>query len=471
MRITTKAVLVCLLGFSLSALADSKRPGTVGNVQSEGVSGPAIVVSWNKPWDNVGVDGYNIYRDGQYFATIFNSTRFIDDTVREGRSYEYGVVAFDRARNFSTMSLFAKATGGASTSANNVPSTSSGMPSAPRNLRAEVRDSRSANLTWSAPSGGAEGYNIYKNGRYFRTVKGSNSFIAWALDETRTYRFQVVAFRNDLYSSKSEEITVQTGSESRSASTPSNDSEDSAVPDGYSLVFNDEFNRSSIDSSKWNTSYRWGPDIVINQEEQYYVDTLNQPDFGASPFLSNGSRLTIRATKTPNGLRSKAGDQRYLSGAMTTYNKFRMKYGYVEMRAKLPSGKGLWPAFWLLHQHGDGARPEIDVMELLGENPNLVYQTYHYYKNGKLNSTPSFQVPGPNYSNGFHTYGMLWERGRITWYVDGIITNSYESDNVSTEEMYLLVNLALGGIWSGSPDGSTSFPADFVIDYIRAYQK
>ena len=156
---------------------------------------------------------------------------------------------------------------------------------------------------------------------------------------------------------------------------------------------------------------------------------------------------------------------------MTTHNKFKMKYGYVEMRARLPKGKGLWPAFWLLHDANNKNRPEIDIMEMLGDNTRLVYQTYHYYDNGNLRSTPSYRAPGPDYSSDFHTFGMLWEPGRISWFVNGKRTNRYESSKVSDENMYLLVNLALGGSWAGSPNSSTRFPAAFQIDYVRAYQK
>jgi len=181
--------------------------------------------------------------------------------------------------------------------------------------------------------------------------------------------------------------------------------------------------------------------------------------------------MTISAIKTPEHLRSSANWQPYLSGALTTYNKFKMRYGYVEMRAKLPKGKGLWSAFWLLHQNGNDKRPEIDVVEYIGHKPTKAYNTYHYYDNWKLRSTPTFEAAGPDYSQDFHTYGMKWEPGKITWYVDGKERNSHSNGNVSWEDMYLLVNLAVGGWWPGDPDGNTRFPARMTIDYIRAYQK
>jgi len=284
----------------------------------------------------------------------------------------------------------------------------------------------------------------------------------------------VVACRSGRYSTKSSSVTVRTGGNQTTPSppTPSENPGNSAVPDGYKLVFSDEFSSNSIQSSKWNTRYRWGPNLIINNEKQYYIDALKDRDFGVNPFRLSGGRLTIQATKTPDRLRSKANGQKYLSGAMTTYNKFQMKYGYVEMRARLPKGKGLWPAFWLLHGANSRSRPEIDIMEMLGDNTRLVYQTYHYYdSNWNLRSTPSFRAPGPDYSKEFHTFGMLWEKGRITWYVDGTRTNRFTSSKVSDEHMYILVNLALGGSWAGSPDSSTGFPAKYEIDYIRAYQK
>jgi len=236
-------------------------------------------------------------------------------------------------------------------------------------------------------------------------------------------------------------------------------------------VFSEEFTGYSLDTSKWNSSYRWSPDLVINGERQYYVDRINNPDFGHSPFEFDGDHLTISAIRTPDHLLAKSNWQPYLSGALTTYNKFKMRYGYVEMRAKLPKGRGLWSAFWLLHQNENDRRPEIDVVEYIGQQPNTVFNTYHYYEGWNLRSTPSFEANDTDYSQDFHTYGMRWEPGRITWYVDGQVKNTFSDGNVAWEDMYLLVNLAVGGWWPGDPDWSTPFPASYKIDYIRAYQQ
>ena len=599
MRVINATLLAGLVAIALPALADSERPDAVGNISVNSQTASAISISWNEPSDNVGVDGYNVYRNGRYTTTLSSGTSYTDNDVNSGTTYTYYIVAFDDARNYSTKSPTVSATANGSSgslsntsslasssdpvasgrpaaptnlsaqvnnsasatlswsapsggaegfniyidgsynstvkgrnnytannlsssrsyelsvvafrndefstrsssitvqtggSSNQTPvdssppppndndssvSTASGRPASPGNLSARVNSSSSATLSWSAPSGGAEGYNVYRDGSYNTTVKGSTSYTANNLSSSRSYEFSVVAFRNDEYSTRSAGVTVQTiDSSSQQASSPppavnsSNDSGNNSgsVPANYDLVFSDEFNSNGVDSSKWNTSYRWGAEFIINNEEQYYVDTQRDPGFGANPFSTNGNTLTIEATRTPDSLRSSARNQPYLSGTMTTFDKFRMTYGYVEMRAKMPRGQGLWPAFWLLHQTESGSRPEIDVVEMLGHDTNLLYQTFHYFEDFNLRSTPSYQARGADYASDFHTYGMLWEPGKITWYVDGVATNTFESGNVPNESMYILLNLALGGAWAGSPDNST-FPAEYEIDYVRAYQR
>lgn len=483
-----------------SVHADSKRPSVVTNVQASAISGNSIRVSWNTPFDNVKVVGYNIYRDGGYFSTIYNSTNYIDQSLQSDKRYEYAIVAFDAARNYSRLSSRSSATTQSNGSASNSnsgnssssasaatpPRQNNGSPNAPSGLRAEGQGNRRIKLSWNKPSGNVTGYNVYRDNQYFKTVKGRINYTVGGLDNGKQYKFEVVAFDGNRYSTKSASVSATPDgssnssaqasappppSTSPSAPPPQNNSNSSGVPSGYRMVFNDEFRGRDLNTSKWNSRYRWGPNLTINGEQQYYVDRINNRDFGHSPFEFDGENMIINATRTPGNLRSKANNKDYLSGALTTYNKFKMRYGYVEMRAQLPKGKGLWPAFWLLHQTENGKRPEIDIVELIGDRPNIAYQTYHYFDNWNLRSTPTFEARGPDYSRGFHTYGVKWEPGRITWYVDGKATNTYSNGNVSSEDMYLLVNLAIGGSWAGNPDNSTRFPARFKIDYIRAYKK
>lgn len=465
--------LFLVTAFSSPTWADNKAPSTVSGVSATAISDSKVRVTWNKPWDDVGVRGYNVYRNGGYHATVFD-TNYIDTGVSSNNEYRYGIVAFDKAKNYNGVSKEASVKVGGSGSDDPLPPPpDDGGVNPPQGLSAEILNDNQAKVKWSAPSGNIRGYNVYINNNYQSTVS-SPEYVANSLNYGEDYKFSIVAFnQSKRFSRHSAALTVNTSDGSSrdpddKTDEPKDDGGNGSVPSGYKMVFSDEFNKYNLDNNKWNSKYRWGPGWIINGEKQYYVDRINNPDFGHSPFEFDGNHMTITAVKTPEHLRSSANWQPYLSGALTTYNKFKTKYGYVEMRAKLPKGKGLWSAFWLLHQHDNNRRPEIDVMEYIGDQPNKVFNTYHNW-NQRL--TPTYEVPGPDYSQDFHTYAVKWEPGKITWYVDGKERNSHSNGNVAAEEMYLLVNLAVGGSWPGDPDGNTQFPARFKIDYIRAYQK
>ena len=281
----------------------------------------------------------------------------------------------------------------------------------------------------------------------------------------------------------------------------------------YTLAFADEFNEpigSVLDSNKWDTGFLWGPYLPINNEKQMYIDTLGMhSEFSHSPFAFTGSSLIISATPTSSALQPPArpseldpiwqpnsyteyryngetstgpgyqsSDVDYLSGLITSYDSFKMTHGYVEMRAKLPAGSGLWPAFWLLTTHYVEDVPEIDVMEFLGKEKDRLYQTYHYFNisdNWSKISTPSYTVVATDWTEDFHTFGMAWSPSEIIWYVNGEESNRItDSDfKITGQAMYLLANLAVGSesTWAGPVDSSTIFPAKFEIDYIRAYSR
>lgn len=476
------------------AFADNQRPSIVNGIFTSAISETSIRVTWNRPWDDTGIAGYNIYRDGGYYDTV-RETNYIDRNARPGTLHDYQITAFDFAANYSSLSAVASAqTSGIAPPApqndqSNNNNAGAGRPDKPSNLNASILNGNQIRLTWQTPNSPLRvtGYNIYRDGTYITWVAGNEynePRIEWGID----YSYTVVAIDEDVrFSDPSDPVVVNTAS--GTASNPpqttevqqaeilptvqntSSNAAVSAVPEGYRLVFADEFQSGGLDGGKWNTSYRWGSTWIINSEKQFYVDQLTNPWFGYQPFSFDGEFMYITATPTPDNLRANAVNQPYLSGAMTTYNKFNMKYGYVEMRAKLPTGRGLWSAFWLLHHHDHLNRPEIDVVEYIGHQPDLIYQTYHWVDGWAARRTPSFEAYGPDYSQDFHTYGVRWEPGVITWYVDGVERNRVVDDNVSNEEMYLLVNLAIGGWWPGDPDGSTRFPATMAVDYIRAYQR
>lgn len=216
-----------------------------------------------------------------------------------------------------------------------------------------------------------------------------------------------------------------------------------------SLVFSDEFTSASLNLAKWQTQYMWGR--TNGSELQYY---------SPSAFTLSNGILHIKAEKKwTNG-------KAYSSGIITTFKSFKFTYGVVKARLRVPAGKGLWPALWLLDY--SGGTPEIDMMEILGHQPTVSYMTLHY-ASPSGNQNPGTYYNGPNFSSGYHIFTVDWNAQRIIWSVDGV--ERYRmTDHIPSKPMYLIADLAVGGDWPGSPDGTTKFPANYDIDYIRIYK-
>ena len=326
----------------------------------------------------------------------------------------------------------------------------------------------SIRVTWPVDPN-ARGYNVYRQAEYVTSV-----FTEEYIDDDvydSNYYYEIQAFDNDdtlYYVATGLTVKARTlGTTDPNAPVPN-----TQLLDGYDLVFSDEFNGSELDSTKWNTSYLWGTDLIINSEEQYYVDTINDPDFGFDPFTFDGENLTINSIKTPSALADKALNQPYLSGVITSYDAFKFTYGYIETRAKVTFGRGYWPAFWLLNAYYVDDKPEIDIMEFIGHDQDVVYHTYHYYDSeGVLRSTPSQATPGVDYTADFYTYAVEWKPGTLIFYIDNVEVHRVVDSKVSQQEMYVIANTALGGWWAGPPDNTTPFPGEFTLDYIRVYQK
>jgi beta-glucanase (GH16 family) len=225
-------------------------------------------------------------------------------------------------------------------------------------------------------------------------------------------------------------------------------------PANWRLTFGEEFEASTLDLNRWMTTYSdGGRTLSGNQEAEYYADDAFE--------FQNGI-LRIRAEK-----RSMGGFN-YTSGVITSYRSFRQQYGYFEIRAKMPKGKGFWPAFWLLPM--DRWPPEIDVLEVLGHQTDVVYLTNHWGADWQHHQSQGQWFQGPDFGSDFHLFGIDWEPDVIIWYVDGVERfRSYIG--VPQEPMYLIANLAVGGSWPGYPDSTTPFPSYFEIDYIRGYER
>ncbi len=236
------------------------------------------------------------------------------------------------------------------------------------------------------------------------------------------------------------------------------------------VTFSEDFNifRWSPDGAKgWMTTFPYNGEsartLPNNDEAEWYSDKT----VGVNPFSLESGVLTITAKPAAPG--SNPYNLPYTSGLITTYKSFSQLYGLFEMRAKLPAGQGLWPAFWLLPA-SDQYTAELDAFEVLGSNPTQLFATTHgYVDNQWVVDSQMKQVV--NSSDGFHVYGVDWEPATIIFLVDHkVIATAPTPDSMNTP-MFILINLAVGGVgsWPGPPDGSTHFPARLKIDWVRAY--
>jgi len=225
---------------------------------------------------------------------------------------------------------------------------------------------------------------------------------------------------------------------------------------GWKLTFQDEFGGASLNLKNWTPRDPWGHER--NRELQAYV---------TNAFDLRDGILRVKAEKGPAFYSGK--ERAYTSGMMSTYGKFSQEYGRFEIRCRVPAGKGLWPAFWLLP---DPRRwpPEIDVLEILGHQPNKVYMTHHFRDEQRKHGSHGGSWVGPDFSAGFHEFAVEWSPQALVWFVDGV--ERYRSEkSIPQGRMFLLVNLAVGGDWPGAPDEKTKLPAAFEVDYVRVYQR
>ncbi len=240
------------------------------------------------------------------------------------------------------------------------------------------------------------------------------------------------------------------------------------------LVWADEFNGDSLDYSKWGVeenAYGGGN----NEQQIYRWDKKN--------LRVEGGNLIIQAH---NDKPNVAGTSRlYSSARIRTKHRGDWQYCRVDVRAKLPIGKGIWPAIWMLptdEKYGGWASSgEIDIMELVGHEPSTYHGTLHYGGGWPRNKYKGekFKLAKGTFADDFHVFSLDWKKGRITWTIDGKLWQTQEKwysekgkfPAPFDQRFHLLINLAVGGQWPGNPDGSTKFPATMLVDYIRVYQE
>lgn len=260
---------------------------------------------------------------------------------------------------------------------------------------------------------------------------------------------------------------------------------------GYDLYWQDEFGGTALDTNKWNyetgyyisndpNSWGWG-----NAELEHYTDSAQ------NVFVQDG-KLNIRALNDPKSFPQDPNRYaQYSSGKINTKDRMSFQYGRVDIRAKLPTGNGIWPALWMLPEDSAygawAASGEIDIMEAKGRLPGTTSGAVHFGGQWPVNRyiAGEYHFPqGQTFANDYHVYSMIWEEDNIKWYVDGKFffkvnrsqwysVGAPNNPNAPFDQpFYLIMNLAIGGYFDGllSPDPS-DIPATMQVDYVRVYQE
>ena len=233
------------------------------------------------------------------------------------------------------------------------------------------------------------------------------------------------------------------------------------------LTWSDEFDGaagSAPNGANWN--FETGAGGWGNNELQNYTSSRD------NSALDGNGNLVITACQEGSG---------YTSARLTTKGKVQPQYGHLEARIKIPRGQGIWPAFWMLGGQFPGTpwpdSGEIDIMENVGYEPHLVHGTLHgpgYFGGNPI--TGRYQHPqGWSFADDFHTFAIDWSPDSITWLVDGNAYQTFTPANtgsnpwVFNQPFFFILNVAVGGNWPGYPDGTTQFPQQMVVDYVRVY--
>ncbi|MGA1976780.1 MAG: family 16 glycosylhydrolase [Bacteroidales bacterium] len=237
---------------------------------------------------------------------------------------------------------------------------------------------------------------------------------------------------------------------------------------GMTLVWSDEFNGKTLNAGNW--TYETGGGGWGNSELEYYTNSYK------NTFLTGGY-LVIEARKET------IGSNNYTSARIKTEDKKTFTYGRIDMRAKLPYGQGLWPALWMLgndiSQSGFGwpVCGEIDIMELLGQNPRTIYGSYHWENQGtEGNASQGYSLSSGSFSDNFHVFSLQWDSAKMAILVDDVAYSTINKSDVTgssypfDKPFFFIFNVAVGGNWPGSPNSSTTFPQRMIVDYVRVFQ-
>ncbi len=237
---------------------------------------------------------------------------------------------------------------------------------------------------------------------------------------------------------------------------------------GMELVWADEFSGEALNTDDWQYEIGRGNNGWGNNELQFYQEENTSVESG---------NLVIEAR------RESFGGAEFTSSRLITQNKQSFRFGRVDIRAVLPEGRGLWPALWMLGNRisvvGWPACGEIDIMELIGSQPGRVLGTAHYganFASRQFNGSSASLPNGNKFSEEYHVFSLIWQENKLEWYVDDELYFEFDRNTVGSqpypfnEAFFFIFNVAVGGDFPGSPDGTTRFPQRMIVDYVRVFQ-
>lgn len=339
----------------------------------------------------------------------------------------------------------------------------------PANLSVEVTvaEDKSGQVDLTATAQNTVEYHFYMgDGQSTEPIINTTGEISYTYEASGVYLIETRAYgKSGKFLKKETQVSVIV-----EGSNPDDGYTTPPAYDGMTLIWSDEFNGSALDETNWTYEIGDGcPNLCGwgNAELQYYRRE--------NTTVANGY-LTIQAKS--ESFQGRA----YTSSRIKTENKFSFKYGRVDIRARLPKDQGLWPALWML---GSNIREvswpacgEIDIMELVGgpNSDNKVHSTIHWDNNGtKADYGLSYTLDEGIFNDKFHVFSMIWDANQIKCFVDDqepFFTVDITPAALSEfqNNFFFIFNVAVGGRWPGSPDGTTSFPQEMVVDYVRVFQ-
>ncbi|MCF8247977.1 MAG: family 16 glycosylhydrolase [Saprospiraceae bacterium] len=233
---------------------------------------------------------------------------------------------------------------------------------------------------------------------------------------------------------------------------------------GYNVVWQDEFNGTAIDPANW--IHETGPNWFNNELQNYTDRPVNS-------FISNGKLVIVAKKENLEG-------REYTSARMITKDLHEFRYGRIDIRAKLPTGQGIWPALWMLGSNIDDVSwpkcGEIDNMEMIGKEPSTLYGTIHWDNNGShADYGGSTNLASGIFADEFHVFTIIWNNQQIKWLLDDVQFHVVDITPAELSEFhqdyFLIFNVAVGGDWPGNPDATTVFPQQMEVDYVRVFQQ